>query len=134
MGPCAGGAVYAPAMTDFIFMVNKTSHMFVTGPDVVKTVTHEEVSHEELSGATTHTTKSSVADLAFDDDIQTLIQARRFLDFSSQNNKEFAQQRKTDDSKIRTEVSLDSLVPTDSTKPYDMLELIIKVVDESGFF
>jgi Acetyl-CoA carboxylase, carboxyltransferase component (subunits alpha and beta) len=78
MGPCAGGAVYAPAMTDFIFMVNKTSHMFVTGPDVVKTVTHEEVSHEELGGATTHTTKSSVADLAFDDDIQTLIQARRF--------------------------------------------------------
>ncbi|MBL42123.1 MAG: methylmalonyl-CoA carboxyltransferase [Rhodospirillaceae bacterium] len=134
MGPCAGGAVYAPAMTDFIFMVNKTSHMFVTGPDVVKTVTHEEVTHEELGGASTHTTKSSVADLAFDDDIQTLIQVRRFLDFLPQNNNEQAEQRDTEDPKDRSELSLDSLVPTDSTMPYDMLELILKVVDESDFF
>ncbi|MAR78642.1 MAG: methylmalonyl-CoA carboxyltransferase [Rhodospirillaceae bacterium] len=134
MGPCAGGAVYAPAMTDFIFMVNKTSHMFVTGPDVVKTVTHEEVSHEELGGAKTHTSKSSVADLAFDDDIQTLIQARRLMDFLPQNNKEFVEYRDTEDKEDRIEQSLENLVPHDSTKPYDILELINKVVDESDFF
>ncbi len=134
MGPCAGGAVYAPAMTDFIFMVNKTSHMFVTGPDVVKTVTHEEVSHEELGGAVTHTTKSSVADLSFDDDIQTLSQARRFFDFLPQNNKNFAKRQETKDPIDREERSLENLVPGDSTKPYDILELINKVVDEGNFF
>ncbi|MEL0144459.1 MAG: carboxyl transferase domain-containing protein, partial [Alphaproteobacteria bacterium] len=88
MGPCAGGAVYSPAMTDFIFMVRDTSYMFVTGPDVVKTVTHEEVTQEQLGGATTHTTKSSVADKAFDNDVDTLLELRRFFDFMPANNRE----------------------------------------------
>jgi propionyl-CoA carboxylase beta chain len=134
MGPCAGGAVYAPAMTDFIFMVKDTSYMFVTGPDVVKTVTHEVVTQEQLGGAVTHTTKSSVADLAFENDIDTLIQTRRMYDFLPLSNREEAPIRATDDPVDRVEMSLDTLVPADPSKPYDIKELIQKVVDEADFF
>jgi len=134
MGPCAGGAVYAPAMTDFIFMVKDTSYMFVTGPDVVKTVTHEVVTQEQLGGAVTHTTKSSVADLAFENDIDTLIQTRRMYEFLPLSNREEPPTRATDDPIDRVEMSLDTLVPADPTKPYDIKELIEKVVDERDFF
>ena len=134
MGPCAGGAVYAPAMTDFIFMVKDTSYMFVTGPDVVKTVTHEVVTQEQLGGAVTHTTKSSVADLAFENDIDTLIQTRRMYDFLPLSNREEAPIRSTDDPVDRIEMSLNSLVPADPSKPYDIKELVQKIVDEGDFF
>jgi propionyl-CoA carboxylase beta chain len=134
MGPCAGGAVYSPAMTDFIFMVRDSSYMFVTGPNVVKTVTHETVTHEDLGGATTHSTKSGVADLAFDNDVEALLMVRRFLDFLPANNREKAPARPAQDPPDRVEMSLDSLVPDSSTKPYDMKELIHKVVDEGDFF
>ena len=134
MGPCAGGAVYSPAMTDFIFMVKDSSYMFVTGPDVVKTVTAEEVSQEELGGAITHTTKSSVADLAFENDIETLVQTRRFFDFLPLSNREEPPVRPTWDDGERLEMSLDSLVPPNPNQPYDMHELIAKVVDEGDFF
>jgi propionyl-CoA carboxylase beta chain len=134
MGPCAGGAVYAPAMTDFIFMVKDSSYMFVTGPDVVKTVTHEVVTHEELGGAITHTTKSSVADLALENDIEALEQTRRLFDFLPLSNREAPPVRPTEDPADRIDPSLDTLVPTDPTKPYDIKELIEKVVDEGDFF
>ena len=134
MGPCAGGAVYSPAMTDFIFMVEDTSYMFVTGPDVVKTVTHEEVTHEELGGAVTHATKSGVADGAFENDIEALTCLRRFVDFLPANNREKPPVRPTPDSPDRTEPSLDTLVPDNPNKPYDIKELITKVVDEGDFF
>jgi propionyl-CoA carboxylase beta chain len=134
MGPCAGGAVYSPAMTDFIFMVRDTSYMFVTGPDVVKTVTHEEVTHEELGGATTHNTRSGVADGSFENDIDTLKQLRRFFDFLPSNNKESPPIWPTNDPFDRSEPSLDTLVPKDSNKPYDIKELINKIVDDSDFF
>ena len=134
MGPCAGGAVYSPAMTDFIFMVRESSYMFVTGPDVVKTVTHEQVSLEDLGGSDTHTTKSGVADRAFDNDAEALLYVRRFMDFLPSNNREPPPQIATPDSTERTEPSLDTLVPVSPNKPYDMKELIIKVVDEGDFF
>ena len=134
MGPCAGGAVYSPAMTDFIFMVKDSSYMFVTGPDVVKTVTHETVTQEELGGAITHTTKSGVADLAFENDVEALLNLRRFMDFLPSSNREAPPQRITADPVDRPEPSLDSLVPSNPNKPYDMKELITKVVDEEDFF
>jgi propionyl-CoA carboxylase beta chain len=134
MGPCAGGAVYSPAMTDFIFMVEDTSYMFVTGPDVVKTVTHEEVTHEELGGAVTHATKSGVADGAFENDIEALTYLRRFVDFLPANNREKPPVRPTPDAPERTEASLDTLIPDNPNKPYDIKELITKVVDEADFF
>jgi propionyl-CoA carboxylase beta chain len=134
MGPCAGGAVYSPAMTDFIFMVKDSSYMFVTGPDVVKTVTHEIVSAEDLGGAATHTQKSGVADLAFDNDVEALLQTRRFFDFLPQNNKASLPQRPTQDSPERVEPSLDTLVPANPNKPYDMHEAILKIVDDADFF
>jgi len=134
MGPCAGGAVYSPAMTDFIFMVKDTSYMFVTGPDVVKTVTAETVTAEELGGAITHTTKSSVADLAFENDVHALHQTRRFIDFLPSSNREEAPHRPTFDDPERQEMSLDTLVPANPNKPYDMMELIEKIVDEGDFF
>ena len=134
MGPCAGGAVYSPAMTDFIFMVRDSSYMFVTGPDVVKTVTHEEVTHEELGGAQTHTTRSGVADRAFDNDVEALLSLRRFIDFLPCSNKEKPPLRPTADGAERVEVSLDSLIPDNPNKPYDMKELILKVLDEGDFF
>lgn len=134
MGPCAGGAVYSPAMTDFIFMVKDSSYMFVTGPDVVKTVTQEVVTQEQLGGAITHTTKSSVADLAFENDIEALNQVRRFFDFLPLSNREKPPVRPTYDHAARIEASLDTLVPANPNKPYDMHELIGKVVDEGDFF
>ena len=134
MGPCAGGAVYSPAMTDFIFMVEDSSYMFVTGPDVVKTVTHEEVTREELGGAITHTTKSGVADRAFENDVEALLQLRRFIDFLPASNREKPPTRPTSDLAERQEPSLDTLVPADPHKPYDIKELIEKVVDEGDFF
>jgi len=134
MGPCAGGAVYSPAMTDFIFMVKDSSYMFVTGPEVVKTVTHEEVSAEELGGAGTHTGRSGVADLAFENDVDALVMLRRFFDFLPLNNREKPPLRPTDDPADRLELSLDTLVPDNANKPYDMKELITKTVDDGIFF
>ncbi|HSK40221.1 MAG TPA: acyl-CoA carboxylase subunit beta, partial [Arenibaculum sp.] len=134
MGPCAGGAVYSPAMTDFIFMVKDSSYMFVTGPDVVKTVTHEVVSAEDLGGAITHTTRSGVADLAFENELDALLQLRRFMDFLPSSNREKPPVRITADPVDRSEPSLDTLVPANPNKPYDMKELIAKVVDDADFF
>ena len=134
MGPCAGGAVYSPAMTDFIFMVQDSSYMFVTGPDVVKTVTNEVVTAEELGGASTHTKKSSVADGAFKDDVETLAEIRRFFDFLPLNNRDKAPTRPFFDDPARLEESLDTLIPSNPNQPYDMKELILKVADESDFF
>ena len=134
MGPCAGGAVYSPAMTDFIFMVKDSSYMFVTGPDVVKTVTHESVSQEELGGAITHTTKSGVADCGFNSDVEALAAARKFFDFLPLSNRSGVPEWPCNDPADREENSLDSLVPENSNKPYDIKELIRKVVDESDFF
>jgi propionyl-CoA carboxylase beta chain len=134
MGPCAGGAVYSPAMTDFIFMVKDSSYMFVTGPEVVKTVTHESVTQEELGGAITHTARSGVADLAFENDVEALIELRRFLGFLPANNREPPPTRPTSDPSDRQEPSLDTLVPANPNKPYDMRELIEKIADEGEFF
>jgi propionyl-CoA carboxylase beta chain len=134
MGPCAGGAVYSPAMTDFIFMVKDSSYMFVTGPDVVKTVTHENVTHEELGGAVTHTSRSGVADLAFENDVAALLETRRFVDFLPPSNREKPPMRPTADPADRVEMSLDTLIPANANKPYDMKELILKVADEGDFF
>ena len=134
MGPCAGGAVYSPAMTDFIFMVQDSSYMFVTGPDVVKTVTHEEVTQEELGGAITHSHKSGVADLSFTNDVEGLLSLRRFMDFLPSSNREEPPVRPTADPPDRMEEALDPLVPDNPNKPYDMKELIVKVVDEYDFF
>lgn len=134
MGPCAGGAVYSPAMTDFIFMVKDSSYMFVTGPDVVKTVTNEVVTAEELGGASTHTKKSSVADGAFENDIAALAGARRIFDFLPLNNRQKAPLRPFFDDVNRIEESLDTLVPDNANTPYDMKELIHKLADEGDFF
>jgi propionyl-CoA carboxylase beta chain len=134
MGPCAGGAVSSPAMTDFIFMVRDSSYLFVTGPDVVKTVTQETVTHEELGGAATHTRRSGVADLAFDNDVQAMHELRRFVDFLPPSNRAEVPLRPTADPAERETASLDSLVPASPNKPYDMKELIAKVVDEGDFF
>ncbi len=134
MGPCAGGAVYSPAMTDFIFMVEDTSYMFVTGPDVVKTVTAEVVTAEELGGAKTHTSKSSVADGSYVNDVVALEQMRRLYDFLPLNSQERPPRRPSFDDPDREDLSLDSLVPSNPNKPYDMKELILKVVDEADFF
>ena len=134
MGPCAGGAVYSPAMTDFILMVKDSSYMFVTGPDVVKTVTNEVVTQEELGGAVTHTTKSGVADIAFENDIEALLAARDLVDFLPLNNREDVPERPTADEWDRLEDSLDTLVPDNANAPYDMHELIRKTLDEGDFF
>ena len=134
MGPCAGGAVYSPAMTDFIFMVRDSSYMFVTGPDVVKTVTNEVVTAEELGGAKTHTTKSSVADGAFENDIEALEQIRRLFDFLPLSNRERPPERPFFDDARREDHSLDTLIPNNPNQPYDMKELILKLSDESDFF
>jgi propionyl-CoA carboxylase beta chain len=134
MGPCAGGAVYSPAMTDFIFMVKDSSYMFVTGPDVVKTVTNEQVTAEELGGASTHTKKSSVADGAFENDVEALAEIRRLFDFLPLNNREKAPVRPFFDDPARLESSLDTLIPDNPNQPYDMKELITKVADEGDFY
>jgi len=134
MGPCAGGAVYSPAMTDFIFMVKDTSYMFVTGPDVVKTVTNEQVTAEELGGASTHTRKSSVADGAFENDVEALSEIRRLFDFLPLSNREKAPTRPFFDDPGRIEKSLDTLIPANQNQPYDMKELITKLADEGDFY
>ncbi len=134
MGPCAGGAVYSPALTDFIFMVGGSSYMFVTGPDVVKTVTHEIVSQEELGGASTHTQKSGVADLAFNHDIEALLQARRLFDFLPLSNRGPVPHRPSSDPADRIDMALTTLVPDNPNKAYDMRELVERVVDEQDFF
>ena len=134
MGPCAGGAVYSPAMTDFIAMVKDSSYMYVTGPDVVKTVTQEEVTHEELGGAATHSKKSGVADLAFENDVEALAEIRRLFDFLPLSNREKVPYRPTDDRVDRQELSLDTLVPSNPNKPYDIKELLVSVVDDGDFY
>ena len=134
MGPCAGGDVYSPAMTDFIFMVRDTSYMFVTGPDVVKTVTNEVVTAEELGGARVHTGKSGVADGAFDNDLEAMTQVRRLVDFLPSSNRAAPPRRESLDDAARDEPSLDTLVPANPNQPYDIKELIGKVVDEADFF
>ncbi|AWN38578.1 acyl-CoA carboxylase subunit beta [Methylobacterium radiodurans] len=134
MGPCAGGDVYSPAMTDFIFMVRDTSYMFVTGPDVVKTVTNEVVTAEELGGAKVHTAKSSIADGAFENDVEAILQIRRLLDFLPANNIDGVPEIESFDDPLRLDKSLDTLIPDNPNKPYDMGELIRRVVDEGDFF
>src|SRR5256714_282556 len=134
MGPCAGGAVYSPAMTDFIFMVKDSSYMFVTGPEVVKTVTNELVTREELGGAVTHTTKSGVADVSFEHDIDALRGARESVFFLPLSNRHDLPERPCEDPVDRIEDSLDTLVPPSAATPYDMHELIRKVADEGDFF
>ncbi|MDY7099354.1 MAG: acyl-CoA carboxylase subunit beta [Pseudomonadota bacterium] len=139
MGPCAGGAVYSPAMTDFIFMVKDSSYMFVTGPDVVKTVTNEEVTQEELGGAITHTTKTSVADIAYENDVEALLATRRFFDYLPLSNRpestgEMGPVIPTNDPWDREEPSLDTIIPDNANQPYDMHEVIAKTLDEGDFF
>jgi propionyl-CoA carboxylase beta chain len=134
MGPCAGGDVYSPAMTDFVFMVRDTSYMFVTGPDVVKTVTNEVVTAEELGGASVHTTKSGIADGSYDNDVECLLQIRRLLDFLPINNQAGVPEWPSFDDIEREEKSLDTLIPDNPNKPYDIKELILKTVDEGDFF
>ena len=134
MGPCAGGAVYSPSMTDFIFMVEDSSYMFVTGPDVVKTVTHEEVTAEELGGASTHSQKSGVADLTFENDRDALLMTREFMSYLPQSNQEYPETIECNDSIDREESALDTLVPQDPSKPYDIKEVIHKVADDGDFF
>ncbi len=133
LGPCAGGAVYSPALTDFIFMVDGTSHMFVTGPDVIRTVTHEEVSKEDLGGGMTHNATSGVAHFLAPSDAGCLRQIRRLLEFLPSNNRDEAPRRSTDDPIDRMDPALDSLVPEDSSQPYDIKDLISRVVDDGDF-
>src|SRR5216110_3087933 len=134
MGPCAGGAVYSPAITDFIFMVDKTSYMFVTGPDVIKTVTHEEVTKDELGGAGTHNSKSGVAHFMSHNDEECLLLVRELLSFVPSNNLDDPPRRATNDPCDRVEESLNSIVPDQSNLPYDMKDVISAVVDDGYFF
>jgi len=134
LGPCAGGAVYSPAITDFIMMVKESSYMFVTGPDVIKTVTHEEVTKEELGGAMTHNSKSGVAHLTADDDEQAMMMLRELLSFLPSNNMEDPPVKVCTDDVNRIDKSLCEIIPTDPNKPYDMKELILAVVDQKHFF
>jgi len=134
MGPCAGGAVYSPAMTDFILMVKDSSYMFVTGPEVVKTVTHEEVTAEDLGGAVTHSSKSGVADLAFENDVEAMLMVRGLFSYLPSSNKEKPPVVPTDDPADRLDHSLDTLIPDNPNEPYDIKELIYKVADEGAFF
>jgi propionyl-CoA carboxylase beta chain len=134
MGPCAGGDVYSPAMTDFIFMVRDTSYMFVTGPDVVKTVTNETVTAEQLGGASVHTTKSSIADGAYDNDVEALLQMRRLIDFLPASNTADIPEIECHQSVAEHDLSLDRLIPDNANKPYDIRELILKTADEGDFF
>ncbi len=132
LGPCAGGAVYSPAMTDFIFMTEKSSYMFVTGPEVVKTVTHEEVDSEYLGGAETHTKKSGIADISFENEIEVLEEIRRLVDFLPQSNLAKPKIKKTNFSNYKIE-SLNTLIPNDSNQAYDIKELIYKIADNEDF-
>jgi propionyl-CoA carboxylase beta chain len=134
MGPCAGGAVYSPAITDFIFMVKETSHMFITGPDVIRTVTGEEVEFEELGGAMSHNSKSGVAHFASDDEDQCLEDTRYLFSFLPQNNLEIPPQVQPTDDPLRQDPELDSVVPDNPNKPYDMRDVVRHVVDDGEFF
>jgi propionyl-CoA carboxylase beta chain len=134
MGPCAGGAVYSPAITDFIFMTRETSYMFVTGPDVIKTVTHEEVTKQELGGAMTHNEKSGVAHFVARDDADCLAMIRELMSFLPANNLEDAPRRSTSDTPNRREESLNTLVPDDPQQPYDIKDVIHAIVDDGYFF
>lgn len=134
MGPCAGGAVYSPALTDFIFMTRNSSYMFVTGPDVVKAVTHEEVTQEELGGASVHSEKSGVCHVAADSEADTLFLIRMLLGYLPQNNMEDAPFTPSTDDPLRMDEALDGIVPNDPNKPYDIKEVILKVVDSGRFF
>ncbi|HWG05862.1 MAG TPA: acyl-CoA carboxylase subunit beta [Beijerinckiaceae bacterium] len=134
MGPCAGGDVYSPAMTDFIFMVKDTSYMFVTGPDVLKAVTNETITAEELGGASVHTTKSSIADRAYENDVEALLQMRRLIDFLPSSNRDDVPEWPSFDDPDRIDMSLDTLVPDGANQPYDIRELIGKTADEGDFF
>jgi propionyl-CoA carboxylase beta chain len=133
LGPCAGGAVYSPAITDFIIMAEGTSHMFITGPDVIKTVTNEEVSFEDLGGARTHTTKSGVAHLRAPSEKDALALVRHLFSFLPNNNTEDPPYRETSDPAERTEASLNSVVPDDPNKPYDIRDVILPIVDDGDF-
>ncbi|KXS11913.1 carboxyl transferase [Gonapodya prolifera JEL478] len=134
MGPCAGGAVYSPALTDFTLMVRDSSYLFVTGPEVVKAVTNETVTQEELGGAKAHTTKSGVAHLAFDNDVEALNRLREFVDFLPLSNREEPPVRKTEDSAAREDPVLDEIVPVDPTKAYDMKYVVERIVDDGHFY
>lgn len=134
MGPCAGGAVYSPALTDFTIMVRGSSYMFVTGPDVVKTVTHEEVSQEELGGADVHGRHTGVADMVYDNDIEALLQVRRLVNFLPSSSCEKPPVRPTEDPADRVEMALNSSVPDNANKPYDMFDILYRLVDEEDFF
>ncbi|CAL7963834.1 Propionyl-CoA carboxylase beta chain [Alphaproteobacteria bacterium] len=134
MGPCAGGAVYSPALTDFTFMVNNTSHMYLTGPDVVKTVTHEAVDHEKLGGARVHSTKSGICDVVYQNDIECLQQVRKLMDFLPSSNKSGIPIRPNLDPADRVEMFLNNFVPENPSKPYNMQQLIEKIVDKGDFF
>lgn len=134
MGPCAGGAVYAPALTDFIFMTEGTSYMFLTGPEVVKTVTNEDVTKETLGGASIHGPVSGVADKTFANDIELLLQTRRLFDFLPSFNMDGVPEIESHDNPDRLDVSLNTLVPSNPNLAYDMKELILKIVDEGDFF
>ena len=133
LGPCAGGAVYSPALTDFIFMVEKTSHMFVTGPEVIKTVTHEDVSKEELGGAITHASKSGVAHFTGSDEETTLMMVRELLSFIPSNNMEEPPSKICSDPEDRIDPSLNEVVPVDPNKPYDIKDIIHKIIDDEHF-
>jgi len=134
MGPCAGGAVYSPALTDYIFMVRESSYMFVTGPDVVRSVTHEEVDFEALGGAEVHATTSGVCHYVAENEADALFMIRVLLSYLPQNNMEDPPLRATSDDRLRTEAALDSIIPDDSSKPYDMREVIRLVMDDAAFF
>ncbi len=134
LGPCAGGAVYSPAITDFTFMTEKTSYMFVTGPDVIKTVTHEDVTKDALGGAVTHNEISGVAHFMAHDDQECLAMVRELLSFLPSNNLDDAPRKATQDDPARADVALDTIVPTESNQPYDMVDVISRVVDDGYFF
>ena len=133
LGPCAGGAVYSPALTDFIFMVEKTSHMFVTGPEVIKTVTHEDVTKEELGGAITHASKSGVAHFTGSDEETTLMMVRELMSFLPSNNMEEPPSKICTDPEDRADASLNEVVPVDPNKPYDIKDIILKIIDDEHF-
>jgi propionyl-CoA carboxylase beta chain len=134
MGPCAGGAVYSPALTDFIFMVRNSSYMFVTGPEVVKSVTHEEVSFEDLGGASVHSTQSGVCHVVADSEADTMFLIRKLLTYLPQNNLEDPPFRPSKDNPLRRDETLDEIVPDDASKPYDIKDIIMSIVDEGAFF
>jgi acetyl-CoA carboxylase carboxyltransferase component len=134
MGPCAGGAVYSPALTDFIFMVKDTSYMFITGPDVVKSVTHEDVTFEELGGAVVHASQSGVAHMVGENETETLLLVREMLSYLPQNNMEDPQMIPTTDDPLRADVDLDSIVPEEPNKPYDIKDVIDRVMDDGHFY